>query len=96
MNESTATAMREDVFRQMERSERFKRMAFYGGALLEAAFLAAFLLLADFSNRTHVLLLLSTVAGYTIVILGLVAVAAQVEKNSLRMLKALEAVAGSS
>ncbi len=37
------------------------------------AFLFGYLLLADFSNRLHVLLLIASVAIYSIVALGLVA-----------------------
>ena len=82
-----------NVMERIDKVERYKRLAFVVGAALEAFFLAGFLLLADLHNRTHVLLLMSTVAGYTLVILGLVAVAAQIERSSLRMLKAIETVA---
>jgi hypothetical protein len=77
---------------RIDRGERNYRAAFFGAVLLEALFLAAFLLLADFSNRVHLLLLLASVAAYTIVALGLVALGAHVSRNTLRVLKAVEAL----
>ena len=52
--------------------------------------LVAFLLAADFSNRTHLLLLIATVGGYTVVVVGLVALGAYVNRAVLRVLKAVE------
>jgi hypothetical protein len=47
-------------------------------------------LLADLSNRLHVLLLISTVSCYSIVILGLVALGTHINRGIARILKALE------
>jgi hypothetical protein len=47
-------------------------------------------LLADFSNRLHVLLLLSTVAVYSILALDRVALGAHVSGCTERILKAIE------
>lgn len=52
------------------------KLAVFGAAAVELAFLVAFLMLADFSQRLHVLLLLATIAGYTIVTIALVALGA--------------------
>ena len=76
---------------RIDRAESHFRLAFFGAALLELAFLAAFLLLADFRQRLHVLLFLSTIATYTIVILGLVALGAWNRRNTLLVLKGIEA-----
>lgn len=78
---------------RIERSERNYRAAFFGAVVLEALFLAAFLLLADFRDRVHLLLLISTVAVYTIIALGLLALGAHVSGNTRRVLKAVEALA---
>jgi hypothetical protein len=45
----------ETALKHVERNERNHRIAVLSGAMLEAIFLAAFLLVADLSNRTHVL-----------------------------------------
>lgn len=75
---------------RIERGERRYKAAFIGAAGVEALFLVGFLLLADFSDRLHVLLLISTVALYTILAFGLMALGAHVNRNTLRILKAIE------
>ena len=52
------------------------------------------LLLADFSNRMHVLLLISTVSCYSIVGFGLIALGAHINRGIARLLKALELTHG--
>ena len=82
--------IRRGALDRIEQSERHFKITFFGAAVLEASFLAGFLLLADLSNRTHVLLLLSTVAIYTLLALGLVALGSHVNRNTLRILSAIE------
>ena len=53
----------------------------------------AMIALADLSNRTHVLLLIATVATDTIIGLGLVALGAHVNRNTLRILRAVQLAA---
>jgi len=83
-------AIRVAALARIDRSERNFKLAFLGAAIVETAFIATFLLLADFSNRLHVLLLISTVSCYTIVVLGLVALGAHVNRGIARVLKAVE------
>ena len=85
--------VRRITLERIERTERHYKTAFYAAAALEGLFLVGFLLLMDFGNRTHTLLLIATVAGYTIVVLGLVALGAHVNRHSLRLLKAIELLA---
>jgi hypothetical protein len=75
---------------RIERTEQHYKAAFFGAAVIEASFIAGFLLLADFSNRMHLLLLISTFAVYTILALGLVALGSFMNRNTLRILKAIE------
>ena len=83
--------MRKATLARIEQTERHYKTAFFAAALLETFLLAGFLLLADFkSDRTHLLLLLATVGSYSILVLGLVALGAHVNRNSLRVLKAIE------
>ena len=78
MEDSTRlNQIRKDSLERIARAERHSRLATYGAAAVEAGLLGAFLLLADFSNRMHVLLLIATVAVYTILALGLLAVGAR-------------------
>ncbi len=90
MSNSDLDRMRGAVLDRIARSERNSRAAFWSAAALEAGFLVGFLFLADFSNRLHVLLLLSVVALYTIVVLGLVALGGHVSRCTERILKAVE------
>lgn len=74
----------------IERNERNYKLAFVGAALVEMLFIAAFLLLADFSNRVHVLLFVASFSVYTILIFGLIALGLHVNRNTLRVLSAIE------
>jgi hypothetical protein len=83
--------IRSEVLARIDRSERNYRLAFFGALALEGLFLMAFLFAADFTNRTHVLLLLGTVMTYSIVALGLVALGAFINRGTLRVLQAIDA-----
>lgn len=83
-------SVRTAALARIERSERNFKLAFIGAIFVESAFIASFLLLADFSNRLHVLLLISTVSCYSIVVLGLVALGTHINRGIARILKALE------
>jgi len=84
--------IRNDVLARIERTERNYKLAFFSAVALEALFLMAFLFVADLSNRTHVLLLLGTVMTYSILALGLVALGAHVNRATLRVLQAIDAM----
>ena len=85
-------AIRRNTLERIDRAERHYKLAFFGAALIEVAFLAGFLLLADFTQRMHLLLFISTIATYTIVVVGLVALGAWDRRNTLLVLKGLEAI----
>lgn len=84
--------IRTSTLDQIERNERSYKFSFVGAAFVELFFLIAFLLLADFSNRVHVLLLITTIVVYTIIAFGLLALGLHVNRNTLRVLTALEAI----
>jgi hypothetical protein len=75
---------------RIDRSERNFKLAFGAAAIVEFAFLVSFVLLADLSNRMHLLLLISTVSCYTIVAVGLFALGAHINRGVARVLKAVE------
>lgn len=75
---------------RVERSERNFKLAFIGAGVVEVAFIVSFILLADLSNRMHLLLLISTVSCYSIVVLGLFALGAHINRGVARVLKAVE------
>ncbi|MEA2599531.1 MAG: hypothetical protein QOF89_523 [Acidobacteriota bacterium] len=84
--------VRGETLDRIERGERNVKLAVLGAAVVEALLLGSFLLAADFSNRIHLLLLISTVAIYTILGLGLIALGAHVNRNTRILLKAIEMV----
>lgn len=75
---------------QIDRTEHQYRLAFAAAAALEALGLGAFVLLANFGDRTHVLLLLAAVLVYSTLGIGLVTLGIHVNRCTLRILKALE------
>ena len=82
--------VRAEALARIERSERNFKLAFIGAVIVESAFIISFLFLADFSNRLHLLLLISTVSCYSIVVLGLVALGTYINRGIARILKAVE------
>jgi hypothetical protein len=82
--------VRADAVARIDRAERNYKLAFLAAAIVEFAFLTGFLLLSDLSNRTHLLLLISTMSGYSIVIFGLIGLASHINRGLLRLLKAIE------
>lgn len=75
---------------RIDRSQRNFKLAIAAAFLVESLFIISFFLLADFSNRMHVLLLISTVSCYSIVVIGLVALGAYMNRGIARLLKAVE------
>ena len=75
---------------RIDRSQRNFKLAIYAAFLVESLFIVSFFVLADLSNRMHLLLLISTVSCYSIVVLGLVALGAYVNRGIARLLKAIE------
>jgi hypothetical protein len=84
--------IRETTLARIERNERNYKLMFAVVGAIEIAFLAAFLLLADFSNRVHLLLLISSISVYTIIGFGLFALGLHVNQNALRIINAIESI----
>jgi hypothetical protein len=84
--------VRRTALDRIDRSERHYKATFFVAAIIEAFFLAGFLLLADFSNRLHLLLFIATIATYSLVALGLVALGVHVNRSTLRVLNAVELI----
>lgn len=91
MSTENLDRLRAATLDHIDRAERGKRAAIAVAAVLEAAFLVTFVLLADLSDRLHVLLLLSTVAIYGLMAFALIALGAHVSRCAERVLRALEA-----
>jgi hypothetical protein len=85
-------SIRESTLTHIERTERNYKLMLVGMAAIEVIFIAAFLLLADFSNRVHLLLLISSMSVYTIICFGLMALGLHVNQNALRIINAIETI----
>ena len=90
----TIDEARSSALDRIDRMERNFKLVFFFAALVELAFLVSFLVLADLGNRSHMLLLISTIAIYTIIVLGLVALGVMMRKNTLLILQGLESLQG--
>ena len=86
--------IRGDALKRIEKSERQIKGALLGAALFEGLFLLVFLLAMERGNRTHLLLLIATVGGYTVIVLGLVVLGLHGNRNTARILKAIELLEG--
>jgi hypothetical protein len=93
MSKQTVDAIREGVIRRMERQARTVRLATFGAAGVEALMLGIALNLIDWQQRTHVLMLVFSVLGYTIVLLGLAALGVHVSRVSNRIIAVLDTMA---
>lgn len=91
---AVADNIRGTVLDRVDRYERNYKLAFFCAVVIEIAFIVGFLLLADFSNRLHLLLLISAMAVYMILVSGLFALGAHVSRNTQLVLKALETLGG--
>jgi hypothetical protein len=93
MNAPTVDSIREGVLRRMERQANTVRLLIVAAAGVEALLLALALRIVDLENSTHVLILVTSVLGYTIVALGLVALGAHVSRVCNRVVAVLETMA---
>ena len=90
MPQNDLDRVRAGVLDRMEKADRVQRIGIIAAALLEAAIIAFALIALNWKDRMQVLLFLFSTAGYTIVVLGLVALGAHVSRSVGRVLAALE------
>jgi hypothetical protein len=83
-------AIRRRVLDRMARAERNMRLGIAGAAIAELAlFVIAFAML-DWQSRLERMLFVFAILGYTIVVLGLVALGAHVTRSVGRVLAAMD------
>lgn len=73
-----------------DRRDRMSRLAIYAAALLEAVLLGLALMVMDFANDTHLLILIVGILVYTTLALGLMAVGARAAAADARLLHAIQ------
>ena len=82
--------IRRRVLDRMERSETLIKLAIIAAALVEALCLVLLIVLVDFKNPDHLVVLVAAVLVYVTLGLGLVALGGHVTRSTLRILKAIE------
>ena len=91
MTTRTTDDIRANVLDRMERQDRFLKLSIAAAAAFEAALLGTALWLVDFSNRTQVLILVTSILSYMILGLGLMALGAHVSRSISALIAALDA-----
>jgi len=74
----------------VEKAEKVYKGAFFGALAVEAALLAALLLLVDLRDPLHKMVAVGFVGSYSIVLLAIVALGAHVSRIGQRILRAIE------
>lgn len=93
MTPKTVDAVREGVLHKMERQASTIRLALVGAMGVEALMLALALRLIDWHDKTHILIFVTAILGYTIIALGLAALGAHISRVSNRIVAVLETMA---
>jgi hypothetical protein len=93
MTVKSVDAAREGVLRKMERQASMIRLALVGAMAVEALMLIVALRLIDWRDKTHILIFVTAILGYTIIALGLAALGAHISRASNRIVAVLETMA---
>ena len=75
---------------EADRVDSRQTVIFWLTVFIEAGLIAAFLALADFSNRTHMLLFIASMSVYSTVALGVAGLNMRLEQGQRHMLEALK------
>ena len=81
--------IRQGALARMERADRNMKLAIFGAVLVEMVFIVTVLLTIDLGNRVERLIFVTSILGYTIVVLGLAALGAHVSRSAGRILMVL-------
>ena len=90
MSDSTSHAAM-GALQHIERAERLYRLAFAAACLVEALLLGGLLLVMDVKDRTHLMMLIGFVGGYSICVLAIAALGAHVSQMTQKVLRAIAA-----
>ena len=88
--DSQLNGIRRTTLARVEKSERARWWLIVAAAVIEGTCLIAFILLADFGNRLHILLLIGAGLVYGTLAMGILALGAFTQSWCLRILNAIE------
>jgi hypothetical protein len=89
-------SVRAAALEEVDRATRNFKLAFWGAVFFETVFLIAMLVVVDFRNRDHLLLLFGIGLVYEPLVLGLVALGAHMNRCTLRILRRLDDLGGAA
>lgn len=90
ISEKNFDEIRRKALEQIEKKEKMLKYGIAGIALYEGILLLLFVLFADWSNRLHQLLFISTLLIYGTLGLGIIALGAFQNISTLRIIKSIE------
>ena len=90
MTQPNLERIQASVLDRMENAERLMKVAMIGAATIEALLLAIALYLIDWNDRLQILLFVFSILGYTIIVLGMVALGGHVTRSVGRVLAAMD------
>ena len=96
MNTNRLEEIRADALRHADRAQRDVRLLFALAAIVEFAALGGFILLMNFRDPLHRLLLVHALLIYGTLGVGLVTLGAYVRASALRILQAIDLASGRS
>ncbi len=77
------------ALREADRRARWQQWLFWGAVAIEAGLIISFLALADWRNRTHVLLFLATLGTFYAIALGVASLSLRLDDCTRRILQAV-------
>jgi hypothetical protein len=90
MTRNNLESIQASVLDRMERADKLVRMAIAAAAIFEAGLLAIAIYLVDWKDPTQRLVFIFSVLSYTIIAMGLLALAGHVTRSVARVLAAME------
>jgi hypothetical protein len=85
-------ALRSQTIAQIEKTERIRKWTLKSIAVLEVLVIGLFAWLADFSDRTHLLLFIAVLGIWGIIGLALIVLGILQKENTLRILNAIQSI----
>ena len=82
--------IRHGVLAKMERGEKLVRFGIIAASMAEAGLLAFAVIYLDWTDKVQVELFIFSIMGYTIIVLGMVALAGHITRTVGRVLATLE------
>jgi hypothetical protein len=94
MSATNLDKVREEALRRIDRAELHYKLGIGALVLVEGAFMVTYLVLMDFGNRLHWLLLVAAMLIYCTLLVGIINVGQYVRSSTQGILRAIESLRG--